>query len=90
MNEEGTRVIIANDEATSNTAAYTVQDSSPVACRPPIGGRAIFMFPFIVMIIWLTIFAFFIVMAWKFVKAHERIATKLEDGITIKKDNISL
>ena len=87
MNEEIEAVAV---EAVPITEGYTVQDSSPVRDNPPIGARSMILFPFIFMIIWLAILTFIIVMAWKFVKAHERIAKKLEDGITIKKDNISL
>lgn len=77
---------IAND----NAEAVTVQDGSPYTCFPkqsPVQKIGMFAFPCLIGVIYLAIVVFMIVMFYRLVRATEKIASKLENGITIKKED---
>ena len=74
----------------NETSTSVSVDSSPQ--RSPIYGPTRFLtaMPCLFIAVYLAFVIFFIVMAWKFVKAHEKIANALENGIKIKKDGIDV
>ncbi|MFA5291409.1 MAG: hypothetical protein WC496_00070 [Phycisphaerae bacterium] len=78
----------------SNTECYTIQPDQPFKCSPKrhdafykAGQIAL---PCLLIVLYIALFAFMLIMMYRFVRAVERIAKKFENGITINKNNSNL
>jgi hypothetical protein len=91
MNEQDN---VTNEAVNDNTGmisqSIAVEDGNPYMCKPykSIGQKVgMFAVPCFLGLIYLTIVIFMIVMFYRLVKATEKIAAKLESGITVKNEN---
>ena len=68
----------------------TVENGSPYACEAPrqpiFKTVGMYAFPCIIGLIYLAVAIFVIVMLYRLVRATEKIASRLEGGITVKKE----
>ena len=87
MNED---TIIVEEPAGTEMQSVTVEDGSPYTCevprQPMMQKVGMFAFPCIIGLIYLAVAIFVIVMLYRLVRATEKIASKLEGGITVKKE----
>ena len=87
MNEDA---IITEGPASTEMQPMTVEDGSPSIFKPQesVMHRAgMFAFPCFIGLIYLVVVIFMIVMFYRLVRATEKIASKLESGITVNKEN---
>ena len=87
MNED---TIIVEGPAGTEMQSVTVEDGSPYTCevsrQPMMQKVGMFAFPCIIGLIYLAVAIFVIVMLYRLVRATEKIASKLEGGITVRKE----
>ena len=74
----------------NETSTSITVDSSPQGMQFSRSAGFLTAIPCLFMAVYLVVVIFFFIMVWKFVKAHEKIANTLENGIRIKKDGIDV
>jgi len=88
MNED--QDVIIEDHVAEEIQATTVEDGSPYPCEAPrqpiFKTVGMYAFPCIGGLIYLAVAIFVIVMLYRLVRATEKIASRLEGGITVKKE----
>ena len=77
-------------EIMSGTNASVTVDPGPQRMQFNRSTGIFTALPCLFIAVYLALVIFFIVMAWKFVRAHEKIANTLERGIKIRKDEIDI
>jgi len=91
----GEQEAVITEEVSSETAdataqCVTVENGSPHIFKPPrqpmMQKVGMFAVPCFMGLIYLVVVIFMIVMFYRLVRATEKIASKLEGGITVKKE----